>query len=134
MEKPGPQFKTCQIEASDYLQGMRVLVVTVSLMAVVLMLALDKYILVRSPKYSIEVLLTRAATAVPTITTQFNSLGDVGRYSFQPAFGQLFSGISVKLSFTAAISIFELGSIICATAQSSFVLVVGCLIAGAAAA
>lgn len=101
------------------------MVVTVGLKAVVLMLAMDNYVLVRSLKHPIEVLLTLTATAVPTMATQFNFLGDVGWYSssyfltqivFQPAFSHSSSGISVKLSFTAATSIFELGSIICATA------------------
>lgn len=54
--------------------------------------------------------------------------------AFQPAFGHLFADCSVKLSLTAAVSIFELGSIVCATAQSSIVLILGRLIAGAGAA
>lgn len=40
--------KASQVEASDYLRGPRLVLVTVGLMAVVLMVALDNYILGRS--------------------------------------------------------------------------------------
>ena len=80
------------------------------------------------------------ATAIPRIVSDFNSLNDVGWYAsayfltqmaFQPVFGQLFDVCSPRLAFLGAIAIFEVGSIICATAPGSIALIVGRLIAGA---
>ena len=51
--------------------------------------------------------------------------------ALQPAFGHLFTDFSPKLVFIAAILLFELGSVVCATASNSIVLIVGRLIAGA---
>lgn len=51
--------------------------------------------------------------------------------AFQPAFGHLFTDFPVKRVFMAAIILFEVGSIICATARSSRALIAGRLIAGA---
>lgn len=48
VEEPRPQLKPSQVEASDYLRGVRLVVVTVGLKAVVLMVALDNYILGQS--------------------------------------------------------------------------------------
>lgn len=46
-------------------------------------------------------------------------------------FGQLYSSFSIKLVYTGAVAIFELGSVLCATATSSLMLIVGRLISGA---
>ncbi|KAL6712840.1 hypothetical protein ACLMJK_009552 [Lecanora helva] len=79
------------------------------------------------------------ATAVPTITNQFNSLADVGWYasaylftdcSFQLLFGKLYAIASVKLVYLVALAILELGSIICATAPNSIAFIIGRAIAG----
>ncbi|KAI4238470.1 MAG: hypothetical protein LQ349_001075 [Xanthoria aureola] len=51
--------------------------------------------------------------------------------AFQPAFGHLFTDFPVKMVFVAAILLFEVGSIICATATSSLALIIGRLVAGA---
>ena len=48
----------------------------------------------------------------------------------QPAFGHLYTDYSVKAVYIVAIVIFEIGSMICATAESSKALIVGRLIAG----
>ena len=83
------------------------------------------------------------ATAIPRITTDFNSLGDVGWYgssyllattSLQPSFGKVYTYFNVKWTFLIALCIFELGSIICAAARNSVMLIVGRAIAGAGAA
>jgi MFS family permease len=98
------------------------------------------------------------ATAVPEITQDFNSLADSGWYgsayvntasisvlsgaslttrrylltiaSFQLPFGKLYSILPVKYVFLAAIVIFEVGSVICAAAISSGMLIAGRAIAG----
>lgn len=51
--------------------------------------------------------------------------------AFQPASGHLFTDFPVKRIFVAAIVLFEVGSVICATARSFVALIVGRLVAGA---
>lgn len=83
------------------------------------------------------------ATAIPRITSQFHSTGDIAwygsAYSFamcalQPMAGTVFSQFSMKWSFFACIGVFELGSLLCALAVNSPMLIVGRAIAGAGAA
>ncbi len=85
-------------------------------------------------------LIEISATAIPHIASQFNSLDAVGWYAssyfltqmaIQPAFGRLFDEFSAKWTFVLAMGIFEVGSILCALAPSSSVLIGGRLIAGA---
>jgi hypothetical protein len=86
---------------------------------------------------------TIIATAIPKITTVFNSLNDVGWYgssylltttSLQPTFGKIYTYFNVKWTYIFALSVFELGSILCAAATSSTMLIVGRAVAGAGAA
>ena len=51
--------------------------------------------------------------------------------AFQPAFGHLFDDYSVKVVYLIAMIIFEVGSVVCASAKSSANLIIGRLIAGA---
>ena len=51
--------------------------------------------------------------------------------AFQPAFGHMFTDFSLKKIYMAAILLFEVGSIICATASDSVALILGRLVAGA---
>ncbi|OAA60827.1 sulfate permease 2 [Cordyceps fumosorosea ARSEF 2679] len=80
------------------------------------------------------------ATAIPKITSEFHSLPDVGWYGsaylmttccLQLFFGKLYAEFQVKWVFLSALVIFEVGSVICAAAPSSVVLIVGRAIAGA---
>ena len=86
---------------------------------------------------------TIIATAIPRITTVFNSLNDVGWYgssylltttSLQPSFGKIYTYFNVKWTYIFALTVFELGSILCAAATSSTMLIVGRAVAGAGAA
>lgn len=86
---------------------------------------------------------TIIATAIPKITTVFDSLNDVGWYgssylltttSLQPSFGKVFTYFNIKWTYMSALVIFELGSVICGAAQSSTMLIVGRAVAGAGAA
>lgn len=52
--------------------------------------------------------------------------------SFQPAFGQLFTLFPIKALYIASIVVFEIGSIISASAPSSVAFIIGRLISGAA--
>ncbi|KAI0405956.1 major facilitator superfamily domain-containing protein [Xylaria palmicola] len=82
---------------------------------------------------------TIIATAIPRITDQFHALQDVGWYgssylltkcAFQLPFGKTFRFFSLKWTFLVALLIFEVGSVLCAAAPSSAVLIVGRTIAG----
>ena len=86
---------------------------------------------------------TIIATAIPHITTVFNSLNDVGWYgssylltttSLQPSFGKVYTYFNIKWTYMLALFIFELGSTICGAAQSSKMLIIGRAVAGAGAA
>lgn len=51
--------------------------------------------------------------------------------AFQPAFGHLFTDFAMKQVYIAATLLFELGSIVCATASNPIGFIAGRLIAGA---
>ncbi|KAK3946264.1 major facilitator superfamily domain-containing protein [Diplogelasinospora grovesii] len=82
---------------------------------------------------------TIIATAIPNITSSFDSLGDVGWYgsaylltlmALQPTFGKIYTYFDVKWTYLGALVIFEAGSVICAAAPSSPVFIVGRAVAG----
>lgn len=102
--------------------------ITLALCLVVFLIALDQTII---------------ATAIPRITDQFDSIGDIGWYgsaymlttcSFQLIFGKIYTFFSLKWCFIGAVMMFELGSLICGVAPSSTALIVGRAIAGLGAA
>ncbi|KAI9046233.1 MDR family MFS transporter [Aspergillus affinis] len=79
------------------------------------------------------------STATPAITSEFDSLVDVGWYggayqlgsaAFQPLSGKIYSQFSIKWTFLVFFVIFEIGSAICGAAQSSPMFIVGRVIAG----
>ncbi|KAJ7152947.1 major facilitator superfamily domain-containing protein [Mycena filopes] len=107
-----------------YPEGLKLFLITLALCLSVFLVALDNTII---------------ATAIPKITDQFNSLDDVGWYgsayllttaAFQLLFGKFYSFLSIKWVYVTAISIFELGSLICGVAPNSTALIVGRAIAG----
>lgn len=82
---------------------------------------------------------TILATAVPRITDEFHSLGDVGWYASsymlttsasQLLFGRIYKFYPTKWTFLVSIIIFEIGSAICGAAPSSTIFIVGRSIAG----
>ncbi|KAJ7307782.1 DHA14-like major facilitator [Mycena albidolilacea] len=82
---------------------------------------------------------TIIATAIPKITDEFASLGDVGWYgsaylqttaATQLCFGKLYTFLPIKSVFVSAIGFFELGSVLCGAAPTSTILVLGRGIAG----
>ncbi|KAH8427735.1 MDR family MFS transporter [Aspergillus melleus] len=79
------------------------------------------------------------STATPAITSEFDSLVDVGWYggayqlgsaAFQPLSGKIYSQFPIKWTFLVFFVIFEVGSAICGAAQSSPMFIVGRVIAG----
>lgn len=82
---------------------------------------------------------TIVGTAIPKITDEFHSLGDVGWYAsaylltlcgFQLLFGRIFTFFNVKIMYLTVIFIFEIGSAICGAAPNSPVFIFGRAIAG----
>nr|GAT55040.1 major facilitator superfamily transporter [Mycena chlorophos] len=119
--------KKPQVASEDdivYPEGLKLTLITIALCLAVFLVALDNTII---------------ATAIPKITAQFDSLDDVGWYgsayllttaAFQLLFGRFYSFLSMKWVFITAISIFELGSLICGVAPTSNALIGGRAIAG----
>lgn len=79
------------------------------------------------------------ATAVPSITDHFHTVADVGWYSsafrlctcaFQFGFAKLYQLFSIKAVFLMSVGIFLVGSLLCATAASSMMFVLGRAVTG----
>ncbi|GAB1211032.1 hypothetical protein ATERTT37_000144 [Aspergillus terreus] len=79
------------------------------------------------------------ATAVPSITNHFHTVADVGWYSsafrlctcaFQFGFAKLYQLFSIKAVFLMSVGIFLVGSLLCATAASSMMFVLGRAVTG----
>jgi MFS family permease len=138
------------VKSDDYPKGFKFVLITISLMLAIFIMALDTSIIGRSTIYyelksfnTVENTHILLATAVPNITSSFHSIDDIGWYSsayllplmsLQPTFGKIYSYYRVKPVFLGAMFTFELGSIICATAQASYSFIVGRVIAGIGAA
>ncbi|KGO51157.1 Major facilitator superfamily domain, general substrate transporter [Penicillium expansum] len=115
--------------ASDYeLTGVTLVLVITGLALSIFLMSLDSSII---------------ATGIPRITSEFNSTGDIGwygsAYSFsmcalQPIAGKLFGSFPMKVMFLGSLAVFELGSLLCALAINSPMLIVGRAIAGSGAA
>jgi MFS family permease len=82
---------------------------------------------------------TIIATAIPTITDEFDSIADIGWYGsaymltcacFFPVFGRVYQIYSRKWSFLVSILIFEIGSTLCGAAPNSSTFISGRAIAG----
>ncbi|TPX16122.1 uncharacterized protein E0L32_004117 [Thyridium curvatum] len=115
-------------DGTEYPTGARLALIILALCLSVFLMALDNSII---------------ATAIPKITDQFRSLGDVGWYgsayllttaALQLLFGKFYSFFSIKWVYLIAIGFFELGSLICGVAQNSVTLIVGRAVAGIGAA
>ncbi|KAF2816839.1 MFS general substrate transporter [Mytilinidion resinicola] len=103
---------------------MKLALIMVSLFLSAFLAALDRTIL---------------ATAIPKITDDFNSIGDIGWYasaflltgcSFMLFFGKLYTLYDIKWIFLTCIVIFEAGSAICGAAPTSNTLIAGRAVAG----
>ncbi|KAK4546951.1 hypothetical protein LTR36_001683 [Oleoguttula mirabilis] len=86
---------------------------------------------------------TIISTAIPTITSVFNSYDDIGWYSsgelitacaFQLPFGRFYALLNTKWTFLGSLIVYLLGSAVCGAAPSSIALIVGRAIAGIGAA
>ncbi|KAJ5225367.1 hypothetical protein N7468_006592 [Penicillium chermesinum] len=116
------------VDDGEYPSAWRLALITIALCLCVFCVALDNTII---------------ATAIPKITDQFNSLADVGWYgssyllttcSVTLMFGRFYTFYSIKWIYLLALSIFELGSLVCAVTPNSVGLICGRAIAGLGAA
>ncbi|KAL9616875.1 MAG: hypothetical protein Q9160_008297 [Pyrenula sp. 1 TL-2023] len=82
---------------------------------------------------------TIIGTAIPTISNDFNSFGDIAWYEagfllplciLQLSFGLVYKYYPAKWVLFTLVAIFEIGSIVCATAPTSNALIVGRAITG----
>ncbi|KAL8682088.1 MAG: hypothetical protein Q9186_001877 [Xanthomendoza sp. 1 TL-2023] len=94
-------------DESQYPSTKVVIVVMIALYLAMFLVALDRTVI---------------STAIPSITDEFNSLGDVGWYGaaymitacgFQLQLGRIFTFYHTKTVFLAAIGTFGIGSVIC---------------------
>lgn len=86
---------------------------------------------------------TILSTAIPQITNDFDSLGDIGWYgssymlataAFQLVFGRIYRFYDLRSVFLICIVVFEIGSAICGSAPNSIAFIIGRTIAGIASA
>ncbi|KAG4436093.1 hypothetical protein IFR05_008413 [Cadophora sp. M221] len=112
------------LDTPKYPSGLPLILIFLSLCTATFLVALDGTII---------------ATAIPTITNDFNSLRDVSWYNsafllttcaFQLPFGRAYTLFNSKWVFLIAIAIFEVGSVVCGAAPNSVSLIVGRSIAG----
>jgi MFS transporter, DHA2 family, glioxin efflux transporter len=105
-------------------KGIRLVLITIGLILSIFLAALDQSIV---------------ATAIPSITAQFGSIGNIAWYgsaytitnsALQSCWGKAYHYFDLKKTFFATIAVFELGNVVCATAQSSEVLIFGRVLSG----
>ncbi|KAL4793126.1 major facilitator superfamily domain-containing protein [Aspergillus venezuelensis] len=120
---PSPSAESAE-EEIEYVGHLKFSLIFIGLCLSVFQVALDEVVL---------------GTAVPTITDEFQSLQDMGWYgsaylftdcAFQLVFGRLYAMLPVKYVYLGALLLFEIGSIVCATAPNSIALILGRTIAG----
>ncbi|KAL0944844.1 MFS multidrug transporter [Colletotrichum truncatum] len=111
-------------EEEEYITGVKLWLILGALTATTFLLLLDMSIV---------------STAVPKITTTFNSLSHVGWYgaaynlcgaALQPLAGKLYTHLRSKWTYLCFLFLFEIGSLICGLATSSNMLIVGRAVAG----
>ncbi|RYP33450.1 hypothetical protein DL767_004728 [Monosporascus sp. MG133] len=73
---------------------------------------------------------TILGTALPAITTEFNTVDDVGCCAMSPFVGTLFKLFRMKLLFIIMMSVFLIGSLVGAQADSSDILIISRTVAG----
>ncbi|KAF4972701.1 hypothetical protein FSARC_766 [Fusarium sarcochroum] len=124
-----PEPKTDEAEdESKYPQGLKLAAIILSNMVAMFLVALDRTIVV---------------TAIPRITDDFKSLGDISWYASaylitssatQLLWGRIFTFYPTKAVYLVAIFFFEVGSLLCGVAPNSVAFIIGRAIAGAGSA
>lgn len=126
VEEPEPQRPAFDKEAEENYKPktLRFWLIIISAFVSMFLVALDRTIL---------------STAIPAITDEFNSLGDIGWYgsaymlttaAFQLIFGRIYRFYDLRTTFLVCIVLFEIGSAICGAAPNSTSFIIGRAIAG----
>jgi EmrB/QacA subfamily drug resistance transporter len=126
----GPTTSSNQEQSDDaekapvYPSAAKTAVIMVSLYISIFLVALDRTII---------------GPAIPAITNEFNSIGDIGWYGssymltsagFILLYGRIYTFFPTKAVFLSGIFLFEAGSAVCGAAQTSTMLIIGRAIAG----
>lgn len=133
-----------------HMQGWALASLTFAFMAICFVLALDNTILglqTHSPwPRWISYTLTQyrqLATAIPQITSDFQSLNDIGWYgssyliaqmALLPTCGRLYAFYNIKWVYCVSLMVFEVGSVVSAVAPNSMALIIGRAVSGMGAA
>ncbi|KAL8763455.1 MAG: hypothetical protein Q9184_000763 [Pyrenodesmia sp. 2 TL-2023] len=119
---------TTPADSTHYPGGWRLAVIMVSLCLGTLLVAIDNTII---------------GIAIPQISTEFDSLDDIGWYgsaylltvtALQPTFGNIYKHFDIKITYIISVLVFEVGSILCAAAPNSYTFIIGRAVAGAGSA
>lgn len=111
-------------DETKYPKGLTLILIITSLCLSVFLVALDQTII---------------APALGNITSEFRSVKDIGWYgasylltttALQPTYGTIYATFDIKYTYLVAVALFELGSLVCATAPTSNAFIVGRAIAG----
>ncbi|KAK1636269.1 major facilitator superfamily transporter [Colletotrichum phormii] len=113
-----------EVEGEQWVEGWRLTVLVAGICLAVFSISADRTLL---------------TTAIPHITSEFQSTADIGWYgsahlfticAFQPVFGRVFMLFSMKWAYVFATFMFLAGSLICGLAPDSLALIVGRAVAG----
>ncbi|KAF5856993.1 hypothetical protein ETB97_006449 [Aspergillus alliaceus] len=99
----------------EYISGYRLFAVLFGIISIFFIVLLD---------------LSIISTAIPKITSDFHRLQDVGCAALQPLTGKFYTYLSAKRTFLFFVTIFEIGSLLCAVSTSSTFFVLGRTVAG----
>ncbi|KAF2971336.1 hypothetical protein GQX73_g2190 [Xylaria multiplex] len=119
IEASPPEDRSTAPDANPPLRSWRLGIVIGSLCLGIFLLGLDQNII---------------GVAIPRITTEFRSLNDIAWYgsaylltitAFQPFFGSLYRYFNAKPVYLVSLVLFEAGSVICASAIKSDILIFG---------
>ncbi|KAF2800388.1 MFS gliotoxin efflux transporter glia [Melanomma pulvis-pyrius CBS 109.77] len=103
---------------------MKFILITIGLVLSIFLSALDTTII---------------ATAIPSITDDFGSISNIAWYgsayiitntAFQSSWGKCYMYFPLKTTFLLAITVFEIGNVICGIAPNSSTLILGRVVAG----
>lgn len=123
-DKISPEVSTSEKDEEQHLSGSKLYALVLALLLTVFIMTLDMSIL---------------ATAIPKITDDFHTINDIGWYgasylittsALQPLSGRIYTYFVLKHAYLVFLGIFALGSLICGTAVSSAMLIIGRCIAG----
>ncbi|KAL4945401.1 major facilitator superfamily domain-containing protein [Aspergillus oleicola] len=113
----------CQ-DSSNHLYGLKLYSILFGVMIATLLISLDTSII---------------ATAIPSITSQFNPPGDIVWYgaaypltmsALQPLSGKIATIFSLRITYLTFFAIFLLGSLLCGVANTSNMFIIGRAVAG----